>query len=146
MALLAYNEAADEASRVLRRTITAREVRRWVGAGSLADVWVNQIAYIDATRLTRWLKQITPEWKMLTIPEAAVRVQKLTKRLPTVETVRNWCIRGHLGPDGQRVILPAIKEGRRRLIDPQELREFVWGVLPHGGRPAGRPLGQRAGS
>ena len=141
MALLTFSEAARIASVRFRRSVDSRTVHRWAVTGCVGLHCLAGEDYIGSHSLDTWLNANLDEWRLLTIPEATRRVQELTKVLPSVETVRTWCIRGHLDASGNRVVLPAVKDGRRRLIDPKKLRAFVRDVVRHNG--VGRPLGKR---
>lgn len=145
MALLTYTEAAQVASTRLRRPITDTHVGLWVASNRIGRYTVEGAVYVTSRGLSQYLARIEPEWRLLTIPEAVQRVHELTKLRPRTETIRNWCTRG-LEKDGTRVILPTAGwDGKRRLICPMELREYVWTVVPGpSDHPVGRPLGKRA--
>lgn len=140
--LLTYTEAAEIASQRLRRPISRSEVASWP----------IQYTVVDGENVVRaewfggYLDAVEAELKLLTIPEAAARVQTMHKRPVSYATVRAWCVDGYL-KQGKRLRLPCTpRPGHRRgrLIDPVELDRYVREVVPPASaRPVGCPLGKR---
>lgn len=142
MALLTYTEASRVASERLRREIPEQLIQLWAGS-HLSTYLIGRDHYVSGKSLEQHLARIEPEWRLLTIPEAVRRVHELVKREPSEETVRYWCTRGYL-VKGERRTLPYTWDGRRRLICPMALREYLWTVVPSAkDHPVGRPLGKR---
>jgi len=149
MALLTFTEAAQVATKSLRRPISPQRIRAWADRGLFSSVTYSAgTPYIHERVLATHLETLAPAMRMLTVVEAAELAEKLTGVPTPRETIRQWCKVGYLSEDRRtRRVLKSVRpgQGKRTLIDPVDLRTYVAHVVPKPSDcPVGRPRGKRA--